>query len=353
MPAATPSLRLLGDQTARALQGLSRALDGLELVVSGSYPPRATRRRVWLVSDWLPPLLNAGRAFVTIGAVAAFWIATAWPNGASAISWAAVPVLLFSPPADRSYDFAARFMVGNAVAIVFAAIVAFGVLPALGTFVAFSLALGLYLVPAGALVVRSNSSPMFTAMAFNFLAALAPANHMSYDTQAVYNNALAILLGNGAAALAFRLAPPPSPALRARRLLWFALRELRGLAAGPIPRTNDQWEHRINDKIHAMADAATARDWERLLTTLSTGTAMLELRRAAPELEIASEVDSAIETFAQGRSALAAARLARVDERLAARSVDPGPSLRARASILIIREALTSQACYFDSGART
>jgi uncharacterized membrane protein YccC len=353
MPAATPSLRLLGDQTASALQGLSRAIDGLVLFVSDSHPPRVTRRRVWLVSDWLPPLLNAARAFVTIGAVAAFWIATAWPNGASAISWAAVPVLLFSPPADRSYGFAARFMVGNAVAIVFAAIVAFGVLPALSTFVAFSLALGLYLVPAGALVVRSNSSPMFTAMALNFLAALAPANHMSYDTQAFYNNALAILLGNGAAALAFRLAPPPSPALRTRRLLRFALRELRGLAAGPIPRTNDQWEHRINGKIHAMPDAATARDWGRLFTTLSTGTAMLDLRRAARELEIASEVDSAIETFAQGRSALTAARLAQVDERLAARSVDPVPSLRARASILIIREALTSQACYFDSGAPT
>src|SRR5262249_12887608 len=69
MPAATPSLRLLGEQTASALQGLSRALDGLVLVVSDSEPPRPTRRRVWLVSDWLPPLVNAARAFVTIGAV--------------------------------------------------------------------------------------------------------------------------------------------------------------------------------------------------------------------------------------------------------------------------------------------
>jgi uncharacterized membrane protein YccC len=351
---ATPSLRLLRDQTASALKGLSRALDGLALLVNDSEPTRPTRRRVWLpVSDWLPPLVNAARAFVTIGAVAALWIATAWPNGASAITWAAVPVLLFSPRADQSYGFAARFMMGNAIAIVFAAIVAFGVLPALSTFVGFSLALGLYLVPAGALVVRSNSSPMFTAMAFNFLAALAPANQMRYDTQSFYNSALAILLGNGVATLAFRLVLPPSPALRTRRLLRFALRDLRGLAAGPIPRTNDPWEHRINGKIHAMPDAATAYDWARLLTALTTGTAMLELRRAARELEIASEVDSALEPFAQARSALAGARLAQVDERLAARSVDPAPTLRARASILVIREALTSQASYFDSGALT
>jgi len=354
MPTATPSLGLLGDQTASALKGLSRAFDGLALLVNDSEPSPPTRRRIWLsVSDWLTPLVNAARAFVAIGAVAAFWIATAWPNGASAITWAAVPVLLFSPRADQSYRFAAQFMLGNAVAIVFAAIVAFGVLPALTTFVAFSLALGLYLVPAGALVVRSNSSPMFTAMAFNFLAALSPSNQMSYDTRAFYNNALAILLGNGVAALAFRLLLPPSPALRTRRLLRFALRDLRDLAAGPIPRTNDRWEDGLHAKIRAMPDAAPAPDWERLLTALSTGTAMLELRRAARELEIASEVDSAIEGFARGRSALTAARLARVDERLAASSLDPAPALRARASILVIQEGLTSQASYFDSGART
>ena len=353
MPAATPSLRLVGDQTASALKGLSHALDGLLLLAGDSDPPRPTRR-VWpSVSDWLPPLVNAARAFVTIGAVAALWIATAWPNGASAITWAAIPVILYSPRADQSYGFAAQFMVGNAVAVLFAAIVAFGVLPALSTFVGFSLALGLYLVPVGALVVRSNSSPMFTAMASNFLRLVAPANQMTYDPQVFYNSALAILLGNAVAALAFRLALPPSPALRTRRLLRFALRELRGLAAGPIPRTNDPWEHRIRGKIHAMPEAATARDWAGLLTALSTGTAMLELRRAARGLAIASKVDSALGAFAQGRSALAAARLAQVDERLAARSVDPAPALRARASILFIREALTSQASYFDGGART
>jgi hypothetical protein len=80
---------------------------------------------------------------------------------------------------------------------------------------------------------------------------------------------------------------------------------------------------------------------------------MLELRRAARELEIASAVDAAMETFAEGRSALTAARLTQLDERLAARSMNPAASLRARASILVIQEALTSQAPYFDSGART
>ena len=40
--------------------------------------------------DWLPALINAARAFLAIGAVELFWVATAWPNGASAIVFVAI-----------------------------------------------------------------------------------------------------------------------------------------------------------------------------------------------------------------------------------------------------------------------
>jgi len=104
LPATTPSLRLLGDQTARVLSGISDALDALALLVTGSDRSLPRRRRAAFgVADWLPPLVNAGRAFVTIGAVALFWIVTEWPNGAAAILWAAVPVILFAPRADQAY----------------------------------------------------------------------------------------------------------------------------------------------------------------------------------------------------------------------------------------------------------
>jgi uncharacterized membrane protein YccC len=83
LPARTPSLRLLADQTARTLFGISHALNGLALLVAD--PARAlphrgiTRLRL---PDWLPALVNAGRAFVVIVSVSLFWIVTAWPNGA-------------------------------------------------------------------------------------------------------------------------------------------------------------------------------------------------------------------------------------------------------------------------------
>jgi Fusaric acid resistance protein family len=104
LPAGTPSLRLLADQTARVLAGISDALNGLALLVGAPVWSVPRRRGVQLrVPDWLPSLVNAGRAFVAIGIVELFWIMTEWPNGAFAITFTAITVLLLAPQADRAY----------------------------------------------------------------------------------------------------------------------------------------------------------------------------------------------------------------------------------------------------------
>src|SRR5215472_9676366 len=52
MPAGTPSLRLLTDQTARVMTGLMRALDALALLTGKGDPPDASRRARLYVADW-------------------------------------------------------------------------------------------------------------------------------------------------------------------------------------------------------------------------------------------------------------------------------------------------------------
>ena len=65
----TAPLRLLADQTAEALIGVGRAVDGLVLL-AGPVQPSRERLIVRLYpEDWLPCLVNSARAFVTIGAV--------------------------------------------------------------------------------------------------------------------------------------------------------------------------------------------------------------------------------------------------------------------------------------------
>src|SRR5262245_2491745 len=109
MPAGTPSLRLLADQTARVMTGLMRALDALALLTGKADPPDAGRRARLHVADWWPAFVNAGRAFVMIGAAALFWIVTAWPNGAFAITFTTIVVTLLAPRADQAYAVALGF----------------------------------------------------------------------------------------------------------------------------------------------------------------------------------------------------------------------------------------------------
>jgi uncharacterized membrane protein YccC len=157
LPAGTPSLRLLADAAAKVPDGILDVLDGLQLLVDAPGRPLPDHRGFRLsVPDWLPALINATRAFVTIVAVELFWLATAWPNGASTIVFSAIAVLVLSPSGDQAYRGAIAFALGTAGAVVCAAIIKFAVLPALETFPAFCLAIGLFLVPAGFAIARSR-----------------------------------------------------------------------------------------------------------------------------------------------------------------------------------------------------
>ena len=130
LPAGTPSLRLLADETAKVLSGMLHVLDGLALLVDAPDQPAPDHRGFRLtVPDWAPALVNAARAFVAIGAVELFWVVTAWPNGASAVVFVAIVILLLSPRGDLAYGGAIAFALGVAVGVPCAAIIKFAVLP--------------------------------------------------------------------------------------------------------------------------------------------------------------------------------------------------------------------------------
>ena len=350
LPAPTPSLRLLTDRTAAVLAGISHALNGLAVLVADpAWPvPRGYRVRLH-VPDWLPSLVSAGRVFVTIGAVELFWIITQWPNGALAITFAAIGVLLFSPRADRAYAGAVGFVVGTGLTAALAAVIAFAVFPGKEGFAAFSIAIGLVLVPAGAGVAQPWQTPMFTAMTAFFSFLLAPTNQMSYDVIQFYNRALAIVAGLGIAALSFRLLPPLSPAFRTRRLMTLTLRDLRRLAIGPIPRKPADWEGSMYSRLCVLPDAGAPLQRAQLVTALSVGSEIIQLRGIARRLGLGPELDAALEAMARGDSAMATTRLGQLDGALAARPDTAG--LQVRGSILAISEGLIQHATYFDAGA--
>jgi uncharacterized membrane protein YccC len=352
LPAATPSMRLLADGAAEALAGLSQALNGLALLAGLDLPFSRRRGIARLgVPDWLPALVNAGRTLIVIGAVTTFWIVTAWPNGALAITFAAIVVILLAPQADQAYAAAIGFTTGSFMAATFAAIVAFAVLPWLQgqTFVVLCIGMGLFLVPAATLMAlpwqEGWQKGMFTAMTANFVPILAPANPASYDTLQFYNTALAIVAGTTVAALSFRLLPPLSPAFRTRRLLALTLRDLRRLAGG---RTPHDWVGHIQDRLAVMPAAATLLQGAQLLAALSVGIEIIQLRQITHALGLSAGLKSAFAAIAQGNSAAALVQFRQFDTVLAAQT-ETQTILRARSRLIGISEALIQHATYFDA----
>jgi uncharacterized membrane protein YccC len=188
-------------------------------------------------------------------------------------------------------------------------------------------------------------------MVANFVPLLAPANEMSYDTVAFYNGALAIVAGCGAAALAFRLLPPLSPALRTRRLLALTLRDVRRLATGPVPPSTDDWETRMCARLAVLPEEAQPLQRAQLLAALSVGSDTIRLRRLAA----GADLDEVLQAFAQENAATATARLARLDHRLASvvgNIPAASDALRARAGILAITEALSEHDAFFGAETR-
>lgn len=354
----SPSQRLLADETAKVLNGIACTLDELGPLVGAPSRPSAGYHTVPpSVADFLPAVVNGARAFVTIGAVELLWVATAWPNGGVAMLFVAIMVLLLSPTGDQAYRGALAMALTAGFAIVAAAIIKFAVLPAVATFPAFCAALGLFFIPVGFAAARSRTPALTVVLGGLGIAVmrlLSPTNPMTYDTAQFYNFALAIFVGSGIGALAFRLLPPLSPALRARRLLALTLRDLRRLAINPpLPRSAN-WERRMYDRLAALPDQAESARRAQLLAALSVGTDINHLRHLVPHLGADTELDAALASFALGNSTVAIARLHQLDRRLVS-DPDTEPvtedALRVRGRILALSDVLAKYGSYFDSRA--
>ena len=350
MPSPTMTLRLLADQTAAVIAGFSHVLDALALLAGDTARERAPGRGFELhVADWLPPVVNAGRAFVTIVAVEIFWIFTEWPGGAFAIVFAAVTVILLSPQSDQSHTAAVKFAIGTTIAAIGAAIVLFAGLPNVDSFAGFAIVLGLFLIPAGALTAQPWNKALFVPMALNFVPILGPANQMSYNTIQFYNTALAIVAGCVAGALSFRLIPPLSSELRTRRLLALSLRDLRRLAADP-GRRKRSWEGRLFSRITALPSDAEPLHRAVLVAAFAVGRNIVSLKRIAPQLGFAQELEVALRHFSSGDSAAMVTELEAADHMLTTLADNSLPVMRARGQLFAIQDALFDHRTYFEIG---
>ncbi len=350
--AQTPSQRLLADSAAEGMLGMARALNGLTGVVDRSdmIPVRGTARLH--VPDWLPPSINAVRVFLSVEAISLFWIASAWPSGALAITFCAVIVDLLPLQGDLAYFASMTFLKGCVLAAGVAAVLVFGILPRVTSFPSLCLALGLALVPLGFLLARARNPLFFFAASVNFLPMLSITNGITYDASQFWNSTTAILAGIAFGAVAMLILPPLSPATRTRRLLALTLADLRRLAKrASSRRQDDDWETRGFARLLVMPEQAEPVQRAELVAAVAVGKEIARLRRVAPRFVPSSAIDAALQALAEGRSGEAIERLKDIDRLVAALPSAESASrilLRLRGSILAISGQLAEYAPYFD-----
>jgi uncharacterized membrane protein YccC len=354
--AETPSQRLLADSAAQGMLGMARALNGLTGVVDppDMIPIRGTARLH--VPDWLPPTISALRAFLSIGAISLFWIASAWPNGAMAITFCAIIVVLLPLQGDLAYFASMTFLKGCVLGAGVAAVLVFAILPRATTFPSLCFALGLALLPLGFLLARAKTPLFFFAASVNFLPMLSINNTITFDASQFWNNASAILAGIAVGAVAMLILPPVSPAIRTSRLLALTLADLRRLAKrAPSRRREDDWESRVLARFLAMPDQAEPVERAELVGATALGNHIVRLRRVAPRFVPGAAVDTALQALAEGRSGEAIERLKDIDRQLAALARTRSGSrtvLRLRAVLLAVCGQLASHASYYDRRTR-
>jgi uncharacterized membrane protein YccC len=350
--AESPSQRLLADSAALGMLGLARALNGLTGVVDpGDMIPVSGMARL-RVADWLPPSVNALRVLLSVGAISLFWIASAWPSGALAITFCAVVVVLLPLQGDLAYSASMTFLKGTLLGAGVAAVLLFGILPRATTFPSLCLALGLALVPFGFFLARGRTPLLFFAASVNLLPMLSITNGMTYDASQFWNSASAILAGIAFGALAMLILPPLSPAIRTQRLLALALADLRRLARRASSQgQDDEWESRGVARLLAMPEQAEPLERAELIDAVAVGGEIVRFRSGAPRFVPRAVVDGALDAFADGRSGEAIERFREIDRQLAALpAAEPGRRilLRLRASIRVLTGQLAQFGSYFD-----
>ncbi|MGD9511428.1 MAG: FUSC family protein [Geminicoccaceae bacterium] len=240
------------------------------------------------------PMLAAVGGLVSTMAVlsaAAFWIATAWPNGSQAVIFAGIICTILASLDDPAAA-ATSFLKMTVYATVVAAFYVFLVFPRIDGFLALVAVLMPFYLPLGMFLALPRIGPTLLPLALNTTALLGLTNERATvpDLAAFLNSALGLLAGVTAGVVMFRLLRPLGVSWTVRRLTADMMADLAQLARSGAAVPRFRFESRMYDRINALfsrldssdpAQLATMRD---SLAALRVGLNTLALARALPRL---------------------------------------------------------------------
>jgi uncharacterized membrane protein YccC len=231
--------------------------------------------------------LSALAAAIAMGLCAFFWIATAWPEGAGAVAFAAVTCTLFASLDDPTpTQRAITTLLALCIPIVI--VYQFSVLPAISGFELLCAVLAFTLIPAGILLAIPAYAPIGLALAIGFGLEIGLQTSYTADLASIINSDSAFVLGGVAGLVVTRLIRVIGTQTSARRLMRATYRDLADLADGSAFPTRDQWASRMLDRVALLLyrrpqfEVRRQHEFADALEDLRLGINIIEARSIAP-----------------------------------------------------------------------
>jgi uncharacterized membrane protein YccC len=285
--------------------------------------------------DPLMAIYSGAAAAVTIGLICAYWIASAWPEGAVAAELAAVACSFFAAQDDPAPAIF-RFLRGTVVAVIVDGVYLFAVLPAIDGFPLLVVALAPTFLFYGWLTARPATASIGMALSANGATLLALQSTYSADFASFANSGVAAVIGMSAAAVVTRLLRSVAADWSAWRLVRANWVTLAAAAAGRGAGDRTALAGLIADRIGLIASrsgvvsAEQAPNMSKLQADLRIGLNIVALRRARRQAspEVAEVLEAVLDALASYYRRLARGPLGRPK-----RGPDPGGLARIDAAI--------------------
>lgn len=268
-------LTLLMDTAMAATAALTSVEEGSE--------PLAPPKTLTPHRDLSLALVFGARSALAFLVVASFWLATAWPAAAGAMLLTCVVCSLFASR-ENGAQIGMSFMRGIFLAIPAAFIVGQILLPQWSSFAMLCMGMGVPLFFGALGMAKPQIGATATSFCLHFIVLVAPLNQMKFDVANFFNSAQAMVIGVGAAVLAFHLLILRNPAWHGRRLLAATLDDLVRLTRRNLAGAESWFGGRMADRLLQLArhypelpEPARSR-WDDGLLGLDIGDELLHLR---------------------------------------------------------------------------
>jgi uncharacterized membrane protein YccC len=234
--------------------------------------------------------LSALSAGVAMMACSAFWIATAWPQGAAAVGLVAVVCSLFATFDDPT-PVMSTFTIGVIASVPLAGLYQFGILPAIDGYTALVLCLAPTLIPIGILMAIPRYALVGLPLAVGLSLNLALQTSYTADMASFLNTATAVVIGSLTGLAVTKLMRAVGVETGAWRLLRAGWRDLAALADRTFQPTRAEWASRMLDRVGLLMPRLRRAERDPELETadalrdLRTGVNMIGLREIARNLD--------------------------------------------------------------------